>query len=199
MKATRFWPLIALAVIALPATALADARDYPGRVGDAGRFRNSSRGDFGKSDFRQHGRRQNTVIVYPGYVAAPDYAYTPPPPPVIYSPPPMMIYAPSAPSYPPPSYAPTSYAPAPPPPPPAAPPEPRVVEFDSGRYEMRGDGIREPYVWVWVPRAPNAPPGMPPKPPSSVYRWTDERGVVTLTDDPNKVPPQFRALDITPR
>src|SRR4029077_2423262 len=31
MKAARFWPLIALAVIALPATALADARDYPGR------------------------------------------------------------------------------------------------------------------------------------------------------------------------
>jgi len=29
-----------------------------------------------------------------------------------------------------------------------------------------------------------------------VYRWTDEQGVVTLTDDPNKVPPQFRATDI---
>ena len=200
MKATRFWPLIALAALVLPATALADARDYPGgRVSGGGRFRNSSRGDFGKGDFRHHGQRQNTVIVYPGYVAAPDYTYTPPPPPVIYTPPPTVIYAPSAPSYPPPGYAPASYAPAPPPPAPAAPPEPRVVEFDSGRYEMRGDGVREPYVWVWVPKAPSAPPGMPPKPPATVYRWTDERGVVTLTDDPNKVPPQFRALDVTPR
>jgi hypothetical protein len=40
---------------------------------------------------------------------------------------------------------------------------------------------------------------VPPRPPATIYRWTDERGVVTLTDDPNKVPPQFRALDVTPR
>ena len=198
MKATRFWPLIALAVIALPATALADARDYPGRVGDGGRLRNSGRGDFGRGDFRHNGRRQNTILVVPSYVAAPDYTYTPPPPPVIYAPP-QVIYAPQPAYYPQgPSYAPAAAAPAPPPPP-AAPPEPRVVEFDSGRYEMRGDGIREPYVWVWVPRAPSTPPGMPPKPPATVYRWTDERGVTILTDDPNKVPPQFRALEITPR
>jgi hypothetical protein len=64
---------------------------------------------------------------------------------------------------------------------------------------MRGDGIREPYVWVWVPKAPSTPPGMPPRPPATVYRWTDERGVVTLTDDLNKVPPEFRATDVIPR
>ncbi|HEU5193369.1 MAG TPA: DUF4124 domain-containing protein, partial [Methylomirabilota bacterium] len=77
--------------------------------------------------------------------------------------------------------------------------EPRVVEFDTGRYEMRGDGLREPYIWVWVPKAPSLPPGAAPRPPATIYRWTDEKGVTTLTDDPNKVPLQFRATEITPR
>jgi hypothetical protein len=103
--------------------------------------------------------------------------------------------------YPPPAYSVTPVAAADPPPAPTAPPEPRVVEFDSGRYELRGDGIREPYVWVWVPKAPTAPPGQTsaPRRSATIYRWVDANGVMTLTDDPNKVPPQFRALDLTTR
>jgi len=193
MRAIRFWLLVALAAAMLPASALADARDYPGRLGDGPRLRNSNRGDFGR---HHHQGRPIVVVPSPVYVGPDSYAT---PPPVVYSPPPV-IYAPPA-AYappPPPPYAPASFAPAPPPAP-SAPPEPSVVEFDSGRYEMRGDGIREPYVWVWVPKAPSAPPGMPPRPPATVYRWTDERGVVTLTDDLNKVPPEFRSTDAIPR
>ena len=108
------------------------------------------------------------------------------------------MYGPSPAYYSPP---PAAYAPPPAASPPPPPSEPRVVEFDSGRYELRGDGMREPYTWVWVPRAPTAPPGQASahRRPATVYRWTDERGVTTLTDDPNKVPAQFRALEITPR
>ena len=198
MRAARFWTLLALPLVALPATALADARDYPGRLGDGPRLRHSNRGDFSRHDGHRH--RNNNIIIVPSPVYASPSDYAPPPPPAIYAPPPQIIYMPPAPSYaPPPSYAPASYAPAVPPPAPAAPPEPRVVEFDTGRYEMRGDGLREPYVWVWVPRAPSLPPGVAPRPPATIYRWTDDNGVTTLTDDPNKVPPQFRATEITPR
>lgn len=197
MKATRIWPLVALAVAALPAAAVADARDYPGRLGDGARLRNSGRADFGH---RHHHRRPPVVVVPSTVFVGPSDSYAPSGP-VVYSPPPVIYTSPA--SYPaPPAYGPPPAAYAPPPPPaPSAPPEPRVVEFDSGRYELRGDGLREPYVWVWVPKPPSAPPGMSsaPRPSATVYRWTDPSGVVTLTDDPNKVPPQFRATDITPR
>src|SRR2546427_13023419 len=29
-----------------------------------------------------------------------------------------------------------------------------VVEYPHGRYELRGDGIKTPYQWVWIPKAP---------------------------------------------
>jgi hypothetical protein len=35
---------------------------------------------------------------------------------------------------------------------------PNVVFFPHGRYELRGDGITMPYVWVWIPNPPSAPP-----------------------------------------
>jgi hypothetical protein len=93
-------------------------------------------------------------------------------------------------------YPPPPAASAPPPPPaPLEPPQPHVVEFDSGRYELRGDGVSVPYTWVWVPKPPAAPPATPapPRRPTTLYRWTDEHGVTTWTDDPEKVPPEFRA------
>jgi uncharacterized protein DUF4124 len=200
MRADRLWLLVtltALTVGALPAGALADARDYPGLLGDGARLRNSGR----LNPDHRHFRRPffffpGTVIIAPSYIYATPPAYYAPPPPVIYTPP---AY------YPPPAYPANYYAPPPravsPPPPPTAPPEPHVVEFDSGRYELRGDGLHEPYTWVWVPKAPTAPPGQAsaPRPPATIYRWVDERGVTTLTDDPTKVPLQFRALEITPR
>jgi hypothetical protein len=219
MRPTRLWPLVAVIILALPAAALADARDYPGRLGDGPRVnRNSGRFDGARFDGRRFDghrfdgrrfdghRRPGTVIVVPSniivvgpseaYAAPPPVTYAPPPPAYYYAPPPM--YGPSPAYYSPP---PAAYAPPPPASPPPPPSEPRVVEFDSGRYELRGDGVREPYTWVWVPRAPTAPPGQAsaPRRPATVYRWTDERGVTTLTDDPNKVPAQFRALEITPR
>jgi hypothetical protein len=48
-------------------------------------------------------------------------------------------------------------------------PTPSVVEFPTGRYELRGDGITEPYRWVWIPKPPTTPPAKPssPVPPTS--------------------------------
>lgn len=130
--------------------------------------------------------------------------------------PPVIIYAPPAPVYAPPVYAPAPvYVPAPPAYPPAvsyAPTE-RVVEFETGRYELHGDGITVPYRWVWIPKAPVAPPPeaepATPDPPAvdpssapsaapertrpiEVYRWTDDNGVVHLTDRLENVPEAYR-------
>jgi Domain of unknown function (DUF4124) len=135
----------------------------------------------------------STVIVPPVVYASPPPVYAGPPP---YMAPPPHMMAP-----PPPSYGPPVAYPPPP-------PMPRVVEFPSGRYELRGDGNYSPYTWVWIPNPPVAPPPGPPAPPAAtpdavperrpavqmtVYRWTDERGVTTWTDDLEKVPERYRA------
>ncbi len=41
-----------------------------------------------------------------------------------------------------------------------------VVQYAHGRYELRGDGIRTAYQWVWIPNAPPPPPVAPPPPPA---------------------------------
>jgi hypothetical protein len=125
------------------------------------------------------------------------------PPIVIYSAPSYVpAYVPSPPAYvpryaPPPAYG---YSP---------PPMQRVVEFPTGRYELHGDGITTPYRWVWIPNPPTSPPveeppAAPPAPPApaqasteprrpaTVYRWTDDAGVVHLTDRLEKVPGAYR-------
>lgn len=33
-----------------------------------------------------------------------------------------------------------------------------AIEYPSGRYELRGDGTTTPYVSVWIPNPPSAPP-----------------------------------------
>jgi hypothetical protein len=90
-------------------------------------------------------------------------------------------------------------APAPPVPPPPAAPE--VIQYQTGRYELRGDGTAAPYRWVWIPNPPSSPPPAPPSPGSAdpspakrqeLYRWTDEEGVLHLTDRLEIVPPQYR-------
>ena len=93
-----------------------------------------------------------------------------------------------------------SLAPSPPPSPPT------VVEFPTGRYELRGDGMATPYTWVWIPNPPSAPPTQapdPPDPPASshrqLYRWTDEAGVAHWTDRGDAVPEQYRAQAQPPR
>ena len=197
MRLARACPLLLLTVAFAPIPADADARDYPGQLGRGDRGSFKGRGDFGRRHHHHRHQKPRTVVVYPGpyYYADPTPAYTSPPP-IVYAPP-QVIYA-----APPVSYAAPapSYAPSEPPPAPTMPPPPRVVEFDTGRYELRGDGVSLPYTWVWVPNAPSAPPGPPPapRPPATVYRWTDDNGVTTFTDDPNKVPAQFRALSIKP-
>ncbi|HYB42477.1 MAG TPA: DUF4124 domain-containing protein [Candidatus Methylomirabilis sp.] len=86
---------------------------------------------------------------------------------------------------------------------------PGVIQYPSGRYELRGDGWATPYQWVWIPNPPPGPPpssagarpAAPPPPPSAppaarqatVYRWIDGEGVVHFTDSLESVPPEFRA------
>jgi len=135
---------------------------------------------------------------YGGYgYGAPVYG----PPPVYYPPayaaapvyPPAPVYAASA--------ATLSLAPAP--------PMPRVLEYPNGRFELHGDGITSAHTWVWIPNAPPPPPEPAPAPSappretervqpasgdgtrarlSPLYRWTDEQGVVHITNRPEAVP-----------
>ncbi len=130
------------------------------------------------------------VVVYapPAVYAAPDY-FDPP----VASDPPAVVYS----GY---GAAPAVFD--------APPPLPRVVEYATGRYELRGDGVTTSYTWVWIPNPPPAPPAAPPaevpsgaptsgesSPPvqSHLYRWTDAEGVLHLTDNWNSVPEQYRA------
>jgi hypothetical protein len=117
-------------------------------------------------------------------------AYYPPPyyPPTYYDPP--ASYSPPV------RYAPPSATVSIAPPQPA----PNVVQFATGRYELRGDGISTPYTWVWIPNPPTAPP--PAAAPSSspgaprvspIYRWTDQQGVAHWTDRLSAVPEQYRS------
>jgi len=217
MKRSRIPLGVGLALVALvllpPTSAWADGRgggrgSGGGGVGRSGGF--SGRPGFngghnnGFHNGFNHRRFNNNVIVFgpsPFWYSAPFYSS----PPVVYSPPPVYV----APQYvyqAPPS---AGYYPAAP----TAPPGPRVVEFSSGRYELRGDGMTTPYTWVWIPNPPSAPPGPPPAPtdppsgsdaPASrpaptraapsgpIYRWTDDNGVTTITDDVNKVPERYR-------
>jgi len=94
---------------------------------------------------------------------------------------------------------------------PASPPMPSVIQYPTGRWELRGDGLTIPYRWVWIPNPPPAPPSAPPPggepvapaPPASsrpeppgnarIYRWTDGQGVLHLTDRQESVPERYRA------
>ncbi len=81
------------------------------------------------------------------YAAPP--VYTPPP---VYAPP--AVYAPAAPVV----YRPAPAYAGPPPPPQVR----REVVYPDGRYLLYGDGVRQPWQWVWI-ATPSAPP--PPPPP----------------------------------
>ncbi len=97
----------------------------------------------------------------------------------------------------------------------AAPPRPSVIEYPTGRQELRGDGITTPHVWVWVPNPPPPPPGTPPALASGapaaesghaatpgrsrLYRWTDPQGVVHLTNSLDAVPDEHRARTKRPQ
>jgi hypothetical protein len=93
---------------------------------------------------------------------------------------------------------------------PAAPstesPLPSVVEHPTGRYELRGDGVATPYVWVWIPKPPAEPPAAPPSSPeepraatsdsasrTKTYRWTDEEGTTFFTNRLERIPDPYRS------
>lgn len=137
-----------------------------------------------------------TIVVYAPLSYGPSSYYGSP---SYYDP--SLGYAPPA-MYRPPTGGTVSLAPPP--------PMPSVIEYPTGRYELRGDGITAPYRWVWIPNPPPAPPadappaGAPvsPAPPASrdrepvrhtaLYRWTDAQGVVHLTDRGDSVPDRSR-------
>jgi hypothetical protein len=96
---------------------------------------------------------------------------------------------------------------------PEALPIPTVVEYPTGWYQLRGDGVTNPYVWVWIPKPPSPPDNRltpPPVPPSEgppaplaqeprsaaprgeLYRWVDEQGAVHWTDRLDRVPKRYR-------
>jgi NhaA family Na+:H+ antiporter len=83
--------------------------------------------------------------------------------PVVREPAPVYV-APSAPVYAAPAYAAPAYAaPAYTAQAYAAPAVQREVVYPHGRYVLYGDGMRQPWQWVWIPAA-SAPPPPPPPP-----------------------------------
>jgi hypothetical protein len=201
MRKTAFIPIISLTLgLALtPATALAHhggSHGGPARVGPGVRGPGIARPfvarPFGTRPFVAHPFPHRRFVPF-GVIASPVIVYAPPP--VVYSAPPVFYT-------PPPTRGPVAVAPTPP-------PMPTVVQYPTGRYELRGDGVTTPYVWVWIPNPPSAPPP-PPAPPSELpappaptsdpppvrnsqlYRWTDERGAVHWTDRWDAVPEQHR-------
>jgi hypothetical protein len=95
------------------------------------------------------------------------------------------------------------------PPPPSAPPAPSVMQYPNGRYELRGDGMTSPYVWVWIPNPPPAPPAAPPSMPGApvappvatrqspvsddLYSFVDDQGVLNWTDRWDSIPEKYRS------
>jgi hypothetical protein len=173
--------------------------------GDQARTHHGHHGRFGHHRGHHHG---HFVPWYPygafSYSDIPyslPVSYSPPPevsaPVVVYSSP--TVYAPVI-SYPPPAPVATAA--------PAAPPMPTVVEYSTGRYELRGDGVTASYVWVWIPNPPDAPPpqassesparSASPRIAGPVYHWTEEDGTVVWTNRADKVPDRLRSGAVTP-
>ena len=91
----------------------------------------------GHHRFHHFGGFVGFVGVYDPFVYYPYPYYYPYPidtPPVVVEPPPL-IYQP--------------------------PPVQREVVYPSGKYVLHGDGVSQPYQWVWIPAAP-PPPSPPP-------------------------------------
>jgi hypothetical protein len=131
-------------------------------------------------------------IFYPSttYVYAAPSLYADPP---AYTPPPVVYAQPQPVAAPPPT-------------------TPSVIQYATGRYELRGDGISTPYTWVWIPNPPPPPEAPPPPqgrapdatgsaPPSErasraplgeIYHWTDDEGVNYWTDRLDHVPERYR-------
>jgi hypothetical protein len=138
---------------------------------------------WGKRHVHHHHAFKHSFVA-PGVVFGSGLVYAATP---VYPAPEQVVYAP----------APATYAAA---------PMPTVVEYATGRYELRGDGVTSAYQWVWIPRPPAGPPpeaAPEPAPQSApparersigkIYRWTDNEGVTTFTDRLENVPEQYRS------
>jgi hypothetical protein len=152
-----------------------------------------------RSPHRRHHRVPVTTVVYtPAVLYDPVALYQPPPvepPPITVNVSPVVYVSPTV------NVTPSAAAPAAV----AAPAPPSVVEYPTGRYELRGDGVAVPYSWVWIPNPPAAPPVAPappeePRAPaatvtaarSPVYRFTDDDGTVVWTNQVERVPGPLR-------
>jgi len=82
-------------------------------------------------------------------------------------------------------------------------PSQNVVEYEGGRYELRGDGLTIAYRWVWIPNPPSGPPGatamrapasgdLAPARRGTIYHWVDDQGVLHVTDRWQAVPQRYR-------
>ena len=58
-----------------------------------------------------------------------------------------------------------------------------VIAYQNGQYELRGDGYRVPYYWVWIPAIPSPPPAPPP-----VYAPYPEPGGAPMPPPPPGAP-----------
>jgi hypothetical protein len=78
-----------------------------------------------------------------------------------------------------------------------------VVEYEGGRYELRGDGMTTAYKWVWIPNPPPGPPGasamrapaagdLAPARRGTIYHWVDDQNVLHVTDRWETVPQRYR-------
>ena len=157
-------------------------------------------------------RLVSPIVVYapaPVLYAQPTYADAP-----AYGPPgpyglPVASDLPAVYDRPAPAPAPVIVAIAPPPS-----PTPSVIEYPTGRYELRGDGVTEAYRWVWISNPPPGPPEPPagapllpgPSAPDSqsparhgqLYHWTDPQGVEHWTDRWETVPDPYRVKQPRP-
>lgn len=194
-----------LVTLSTATTAGADPRFHGrsagGRFGGGHSFHSHGH-SFHKHGFGHHRFSPRHFVTFGVVVAPPVVVYSSPP--VFYAPPPYYsapVYYSAAVYAPPAVYSPPVYhQPA------SGPPAPRVVEYATGRYELRGDGISTPYTWVWIPNPPPPPAAPPTAPPAGapmsgdapparhtrVYRWVDEQGVVHWTDRLETVPRRYR-------
>jgi hypothetical protein len=148
----------ALMVAAIPGTALAGGSWHGGYVGGHGGW-----GWWGPGAIIGGlALGAAAIVTAPFWALSAAPAYAPPvtyAPPVAYAPPPAYSVPPMY--APPPTYAAPSptYQPVPSYAPPQAAPVQREVVYSNGRYVLYGDGVRQPWQWVWVPSAP--PPPVP--------------------------------------
>lgn len=133
----RRWTVVALAVLVLLFGSVGPSHAWGGGGGHFhGGFHRGGCCWWGPGAFIG-GLALGTALAYP-YAAYPYPVYSPP---VVVEQPPVVYQQPAV------QQAPVQ----------------REVVYANGRYVLYGDGVRQPWQWVWVPAVSAAPP--PPPPP----------------------------------